>query len=84
NMALYDRDFAANATEADISALIGSIAERSRADALMLCQQPLRWQDQPNPMVLLPHQTSVNDCPLLVIEPGAAPASLISNSFRRR
>ena len=50
----------------------------------MLCQQPLRWQDQPNPMVLLPHQTSVNDCPLLVIEPGAAPASLISNSFRRR
>ncbi|UGA47332.1 GNAT family N-acetyltransferase [Bradyrhizobium quebecense] len=84
NMALYDKDFAANATEADITALTGSIAERSRVDALVLCQQPLRWQDQPNPLALLPHQAAVNDCPLLIIEPGAAPAALISNSFRRR
>ena len=37
-----------------------------------------------NPMALLPHQPSANDCPLLAMEPGAAPASLISNSFRRR
>lgn len=84
NMALCDKDFAANATEADIAALTRSIAERSRVDALVLCQQPLRWQELPNPLALLPHQSSVNDCPLLVIEPGAAPASLISNSFRRR
>ncbi|PDT75595.1 GNAT family N-acetyltransferase [Bradyrhizobium sp. C9] len=84
NMALYDKDFAANATDADITALMSSIAERSRVDALVLCQQPLRWQDQPNPLALLPHQAAVNECPLLMIEPGAAPAALISNSFRRR
>ncbi|MBR0935692.1 GNAT family N-acetyltransferase [Bradyrhizobium jicamae] len=84
NMALCDKDFAANATEADLSALVGLIAERSRVDALALHQQPLRWQDQPNPLALLPHQPSVNDCPLLVMEPGAAPATLISNSFRSR
>ncbi|WP_139862699.1 GNAT family N-acetyltransferase [Bradyrhizobium ivorense] len=84
NMGLYDKDFAANATEADLAALIGLIAERSRLDALALHQQPLRWQDLPNPLSLLPHQPSVNDCPLLTIEPGAAPATLVSNSFRRR
>lgn len=84
NMGLCDKDFAANATEADIAALTASIASRSRVDALVLSQQPLRWQDVPNPLTLLPHQPSVNDCPLLVIEPGAAPATLISNSFRRR
>jgi CelD/BcsL family acetyltransferase involved in cellulose biosynthesis len=84
NMALCDKDFAANATRADLTALVRLIAERSRVDALALCQQPLRWQDLPNPLALLPHQPSVNDCPLLVIEPGAAPATLISNSFRRR
>jgi CelD/BcsL family acetyltransferase involved in cellulose biosynthesis len=38
----------------------------------------------PNPLALLPHQPSVNDCPVLVIEPDATPAQLISNSFRRR
>ncbi|NLS68960.1 MULTISPECIES: GNAT family N-acetyltransferase [Bradyrhizobium] len=84
NMALCAKDFAADATEADIAALIRSIAERSRADALALCQQPLRWRDLPNPLALLPHQASVNDCPVLAIEPGAAPAALVSNSFRRR
>ena len=35
-------------------------------------------------MALLPKQPSVNDCPLLTMTPGAAPAALISNSFRRR
>lgn len=84
NMALCDKDFAANATEADLAALITMLAERSRVDALVLHQQPKRWQDLPNPLALLPHQPSANDCPLLVIEPGAAPATLISNSFRRR
>ena len=84
NMALCDRDFAANATEADMAALVASIAERSRVDALALHQQPLRWQDLPNPLALLPHQPSVNDCPLLVMEAGAAPTALISNSFRSR
>jgi CelD/BcsL family acetyltransferase involved in cellulose biosynthesis len=84
NMALWDRNFAADATAADLNALISAIRERSGADVLALIQQPLRWRDLPNPMALLPHQASVNDCPLLTMVPGAAPVSLISNSFRRR
>jgi len=84
NMALWDRDFAASATVTDLNALIAGIAERSAADVLALTQQPLRWRDLPNPMALLPKQPSVNACPLLTMVPGAAPATLVSNSFRRR
>jgi CelD/BcsL family acetyltransferase involved in cellulose biosynthesis len=84
NMALWDRDFAAAATLADLDALLAAIRDHSAADVLALTQQPLRWRDLPNPMALLPKQPSVNDCPLLAMTPGAAPAALISNSFRRR
>ena len=63
---------------------MSGIRARSAADVLALTQQPLRWQDLPNPMALLPNQPSANDCPLLTMSPGAAPATLISNSFRRR
>src|SRR2546421_1449050 len=84
NMALFDRDFAASATQSDLEGLIAAIAQRSEADVLTLHQQPVRWRDLPNPLALLPHQPSANDCPLLVMEPGAAPAALVSNSFRRR
>jgi CelD/BcsL family acetyltransferase involved in cellulose biosynthesis len=84
NMALWDREFAAEATADDLDALISAIRARSGADVLALTQQPLRWRDSQNPMALLPHQASVNDCPLLTMVPGAPPASQISNSFRRR
>ena len=84
NMALWDREFAANAAAADLAALIAGIRGHAAADVLALAQQPLRWREQPNPMALLPRQPSVNDCPLLTMVPGAAPATLISNSFRRR
>jgi CelD/BcsL family acetyltransferase involved in cellulose biosynthesis len=84
NMALWDREFAAGATPTDLDALISAIRSHSSADVLALIQQPLRWQDLPNPMALLPNRPSANDCPLLTMEPGAAPATLISNSFRRR
>jgi CelD/BcsL family acetyltransferase involved in cellulose biosynthesis len=84
NMALFDRDFAASATQADLEGLISAISQRSEADVLALHQQPVRWRDLPNPLALLPHQPSANDCPVLVIEPGAEPAALVSNSFRRR
>ena len=83
-MALWDSEFAADATPDDLKALISAISARDEADVLALCQQPLRWRDLTNPMALLPHQASVNDCPLLAMEPGAAPTALISNSFRRR
>ena len=84
NMALWDRDFAASATQSDLEGLIAAIAQRAEADVFALHQQPLRWRGLPNPLALLPHQPSANDCPLLVMEPGAAPATLVSNSFRRR
>ena len=84
NMALWDRDFAAGATSADLDALLSGIREYAAADVLALIQQPWRWRDLPNPMARLPKQPSANDCPLLTMVPGAAPAALISNSFRRR
>jgi CelD/BcsL family acetyltransferase involved in cellulose biosynthesis len=84
NMALWDGNFAAEATAIDLDALIAAIRERSGADVLALGQQPRRWRDLPNPMALLPNQPSANDCPLLIIAPDAPPTALISNSFRRR
>jgi CelD/BcsL family acetyltransferase involved in cellulose biosynthesis len=84
NMALWDKDFAAAATRADLDALISAIRAQARVDVLALTQQPHRWLDLPNPFALLPGQASANDCPLLTMVPGAPPASRISNSFRRR
>jgi CelD/BcsL family acetyltransferase involved in cellulose biosynthesis len=84
NMALWDRNFAADATAADLDALISGIRAQSGADVLALTQQPLRWRDLANPMALLPKQPSANDCPLMVIVPDQPPAARISSSFRRR
>jgi CelD/BcsL family acetyltransferase involved in cellulose biosynthesis len=84
NMALWDKDFAATATKADLEGLIAALSARHEADVLALHQQPLRWRDLPNPIALLPHQPSTNDCPLLKMEPSAAPTALVSKSFRQR
>jgi CelD/BcsL family acetyltransferase involved in cellulose biosynthesis len=84
NMALWDREFAATATRADLDGLIAALSERHEADVLALHQQPMRWRDLPNPIALLPHQPCANDCPLLTMEPGAAPTTLVSKSFRQR
>src|ERR1700730_3057806 len=84
NMALWNRDFAANAGGADLGALIAAIRARSGADVLALTQQPLRWRDLPNPLALLPNQASANDCPLLTMVPDARPTARMSHSFRRR
>jgi CelD/BcsL family acetyltransferase involved in cellulose biosynthesis len=84
NMALWDRDFAATATRADLDALISAISEQSGADVLALTQQPRHWRDLPNPMSLLPNQPCANDCPLMTIVPAEPPTARISASFRRR
>jgi CelD/BcsL family acetyltransferase involved in cellulose biosynthesis len=84
NMALWDRDFAAAAAETDMSALVAGIADHRNADVLALYQQPTTWRGLKNPLALLPHQPSVNGCPVLLMEPGAEPSARISNSFRRR
>jgi CelD/BcsL family acetyltransferase involved in cellulose biosynthesis len=84
NMALWDKDFAATATQADHEGLIAAISQRAEADVLALHQQPLHWRGLQNPIALLPHQPSANDCPVLKMEPGAPPATLLSKSFRQR
>ena len=84
NMALWDKDFAGEAGAIDLEILLRKIRDCAIADVLALTQQPMRWRDQPNPFALLPHQPSVNRCPLLIMEPGAAPTELIGNSFRSR
>ena len=47
NMALWDGDFAAAATLADLDALLAGLCEHGEADVLALTQQPRRWQDLP-------------------------------------
>ncbi len=82
NMGLWNAEFAAQAVLADLDALVAPL--REHVDVLALTQQPKQWHDQQNPFALLPRQSSINGCPLLVMEPGGPPASRISNSFRRR
>lgn len=82
NMGLWSAEFAAQAVVADLDMLFAPL--RDQVDVLALTQQPKRWHDQQNPFALLPQQTAVNRCPLLMIEPGGPPASRISNSLRRR
>jgi CelD/BcsL family acetyltransferase involved in cellulose biosynthesis len=84
NMALWNRDFAADVTAADLDALLSKLRQADAADLLVLTQQPTQWRDLANPLALLPHQPSVNDCPLLVMAPGAAPTTLVSNNLRKR
>jgi CelD/BcsL family acetyltransferase involved in cellulose biosynthesis len=84
NMGLWDSEFAREAAAADIEALLSRLRAHGAADVLALTQQPLHWQGLINPLSLLPHQPSVNECPLLTMVPDAEPASRIGNSFRRR
>jgi CelD/BcsL family acetyltransferase involved in cellulose biosynthesis len=84
NMGLWDREFAAAATERDLNSLMAMLAARDEADVLMLRCQPTYWGDLPNPLRLLPHEPSTVHCPVRTIEPGATPVSLISYPLRRR
>jgi CelD/BcsL family acetyltransferase involved in cellulose biosynthesis len=84
NMALWDRDFAAAATRADLDTLVSAISAQSEADVLVFNQQPRSWRDLRNPMAMLPHQVSANDCPLMTMIPSTPPTERISHSFRRR
>ncbi|MGA7811223.1 GNAT family N-acetyltransferase [Bradyrhizobium sp.] len=84
NMALWDREFAVHAGSADLDALVSKLRARFAADVLVLAQQPARWRDLANPFAALPHQPSVNDCPVLTMQPGAPPATLIASALRGR
>jgi CelD/BcsL family acetyltransferase involved in cellulose biosynthesis len=84
NMPLMDRDFAARASAGELDALLAGLRGHGNVDVLALTQQPQRWRDLANPLAQWPHQPSVNDCPILLMPPGAAPTALLSNSFRKR
>ncbi|WP_022724526.1 GNAT family N-acetyltransferase, partial [Rhodopseudomonas sp. B29] len=85
NMPLWRADAARAMDATDLEVLIAALrAQPDCPDMLALCQQPQSWWGQSNPMALLPHQPSVNQCPVLVMRPGAPPADRVSNSFRRR
>jgi CelD/BcsL family acetyltransferase involved in cellulose biosynthesis len=84
NMALWDRDFAREATAADLAELLSALRAQDVADVLVLTQQPRHWHDILNPFATLPKQPCANDCPVLSMVPGDPPQNRISNSFRRR
>ena len=65
NMALWDTDFAREATAADLDALLSGLRAKDAVDVLALTQQPRHWQDHLNPLAMLPQQPSVNDFPVL-------------------
>ncbi|HEY8332674.1 MAG TPA: GNAT family N-acetyltransferase [Tardiphaga sp.] len=85
NMPLWQRDFAAGASRADMHALLAGIRRHpGKVDVLMLARQPTHWAGIANPMALLPHQGSVNACPVLTMVAGAPTTDYVSTSFRRR
>jgi CelD/BcsL family acetyltransferase involved in cellulose biosynthesis len=84
NMALWNRDFAAVASRADLDIVFAAIHEREAVDVLAFDQQPLTWQDLPNPMGLFRRQPSINDCPLITIVPGTPATTRVSHSMRQR
>lgn len=85
NMPLWRRDFAEAATRADMDALLKGIqAGTDKVDVLALLRQPQSWRGIANPLALLPHQPSTNECPVLIMAPDAVPTDRVSNSMRKR
>ena len=84
NMAIWNREFATVASRADLDVVFAAIQQRESIDLFAFQQQPLTWQDLPNPFALLPHQTSANDCPVMTMVPDAAETTRISHSMRQR
>lgn len=76
--------FAAAVTRADLHAVLAALrSPPAGIDVLVLEQQPGQWRGLRNPMLTLPAQPSVNECPLLTIAPDAAPTDYFKNSSRR-
>jgi CelD/BcsL family acetyltransferase involved in cellulose biosynthesis len=84
NMALWRRDFATSATRKDVEHILWLLSKREPTlDVLALGQQPVDWNGATNPFARLPRQPSVNECPLLTIDP-KAPGARFGGSFRRK
>lgn len=85
NMPLWRRDFAAGAGRAEMDALLSGIQQHdARVDVLALARQPHSWLGVANPFTLLPSQPATNECPVLRMTAGAAPAERVSSSMRKR
>lgn len=84
NMPLWRRDFAEGATRADMDALVNGIQKEAAIDVLALHRQPQSWLGIANPLALLPHQPSTNECPVLIMAPDMAPTDRVSSSMRKR
>ncbi|WP_398478690.1 GNAT family N-acetyltransferase [Tardiphaga sp.] len=85
NMPLWRRDFAETATRAEMDVLLKGIQSGSdKIDVLAMLQQPQSWRGIANPLALLAHQPSANECPLLIMVPDAVPTDRVSSSMRKR
>jgi CelD/BcsL family acetyltransferase involved in cellulose biosynthesis len=58
NMAIWRRDYGANATTDDVEALLAPLGEA--VDALILLNQPEHWNGLRNPFLNLPHSVSAD------------------------
>lgn len=84
NMALWHREFAATATRDDVLRILSQLAARAPGiDVLALNQQPFDWNGVRNPFAFLPYQLSINECPLLTIDPKTEPSAWIGSSRRK-
>jgi len=85
NMAMWHPDFIAMAPPEMIEDLRAKIAA-ARPDIDLLCfeRQPDIWDGRSNPFLHFGGQPSVNCCPAMTIDEGAAASDLISNSMRKR
>src|SRR5262245_15768897 len=84
NMALWRREFADSATHEDVQHIFSLLAGKAPTlNVLALNQQPLDWNGATNPFARLPRQPSVNECPLLTIDP-KAPSARFGGTFRRK
>lgn len=85
NMALWRREFAAQATKTDLDAIVAAIRNQANdIDVLAFTHQPQRWHDIPNPFAQFAGQPSTNRCPMMTMVPGSKPEDRVSTSTRRR
>jgi CelD/BcsL family acetyltransferase involved in cellulose biosynthesis len=68
NFGLWRKDVARSLAATDLRRLLKTVgAADGGPDLLRLFRQPATWDGTPNPFALLPHQTSVDDCPRLIL-----------------
>src|SRR4029079_12633144 len=86
NVGLWRRDLAGAITAQDVGAITERIASSGRgADVLALYRLPIRWDGVAHPLMLLPHQASVDISARLDLP--SSPdviATVLSSSMRGR